>query len=217
MISPTTYSSRHSVTIQWSKDQPLVEASDLPDLKVSSNERAMRIEMIKVAASETAQSEGYVSTAALFLLFSGSPKEEKASLRLPVSFRELWQEFVEVRKNRLDSLDRQTVKNLRDLVRDQRERDDNRDVVLTAGFKNRSKAASGVNTPNGTSQHVAMSQLDASQELQHLWQRKISTPAYQHMLAGRMNLPMYQFRDVALSVVRQNQITILCGETGCGK
>ncbi|KAH0051792.1 hypothetical protein KCU96_g23263, partial [Aureobasidium melanogenum] len=37
------------------------------------------------------------------------------------------------------------------------------------------------------------------------------------MLIARSNLPMFQFRDVALDAVEKNQVTILCGETGCGK
>jgi len=54
-------------------------------------------------------------------------------------------------------------------------------------------------------------------ELKDLWQQKLSAPAFQQMLHMRQNLPMFQFRDVALSAVRQNQVLILCGETGCGK
>ena len=58
--------------------------------------------MTKTACPETVQSEGYVSTAALFLLFSGSPKEEKSALRLPPAFRDLWQEFMDARKEKRD-------------------------------------------------------------------------------------------------------------------
>ncbi|KAJ9621557.1 hypothetical protein H2203_007044 [Taxawa tesnikishii (nom. ined.)] len=152
--------------------------------------RSTTIMMTKIATPDVAQSEGYVSTAALFLLFSTSPKEEKAALRLPPAFRDLWQEFVNAKKERTDTTDRETVKSLRTLIREQVEREEDEDVVLTASFRNRSK---------------------------DLWARKTSTPAYQQMLVGRMNLPMYQFRDVALAAVEHNQVTILCGETGCGK
>jgi ATP-dependent RNA helicase DHX29 len=37
------------------------------------------------------------------------------------------------------------------------------------------------------------------------------------MLPGRMNLPVFGYRDSILSTVEKNQVTIICGETGCGK
>lgn len=217
MISPTTYSSRHSVTIHWSKDQEPIDASFMLDVTVRSVSRSTTIMMTKIATPDVAQSEGYVSTAALFLLFSTSPKEEKAALRLPPAFRDLWQEFVNAKKERTDTTDRETVKSLRTLIREQVEREEDEDVVLTASFRNRSKGTSGVSTPVSSDKTAGRGQADVSPALQDLWARKTSTPAYQQMLVGRMNLPMYQFRDVALAAVEHNQVTILCGETGCGK
>ena len=216
MISPTTYSSRHAVSITWQKEQEIVQAPYLVDVKVGSSEYSTTVQMISVAAPETLQSEGYASTVALFLLFSTSPKEEKVALRLPPAFRDLWQELCQARQKYTDTNDRQVVKTLRDLIREQQEKDEDDDVILTAGLKSRSKAASGVNTPSDPVANLPNPRNDERQGIKDLWSRKASTPAYKQMLSDRTSLPMFQFKEIALSAVRQNQVTILCGETGCG-
>ncbi|KAK6005188.1 hypothetical protein QM012_007967 [Aureobasidium pullulans] len=216
MVSATTYNSRHSVTVQWSKDQDIIDGSFTPDVNVASSDRRTVVTMTKIACPETLQSEGYVSTVALFLLFSNSPKEEKSALRLPPTFRDLWQELVDARQEKRDNADRETVKSLRELVKGQAEDDGDEDVILTAGFRNRNKGMSGVSTPIGDKVEK-ITKIEESQALRDMWARKISTPAYQEMLIARSNLPMFQFRDVALDAVEKNQVTILCGETGCGK
>ncbi|KAG9763961.1 ATP-dependent RNA helicase A, partial [Aureobasidium melanogenum] len=216
MVSATTYNSRHSVTVQWSKDQDIIDGSFTPDVTVASSDRRTVVTMTKIACPETLQSEGYVSTVALFLLFSNSPKEEKSALRLPPAFRDLWQELVNARQEKRDNADRETVKSLRELVKGQAEEDGDEDVILTAGFRNRNKGMSGVSTPVGD-KIEKITRVEESQSLRDMWARKTSTPAYQEMLIARSNLPMFQFRDVALDAVEKNQVTILCGETGCGK
>ncbi|KAG9525647.1 ATP-dependent RNA helicase A, partial [Aureobasidium melanogenum] len=216
MVSATTYNSRHSVTVQWSKDQDIIDGSFTPDVTVASSDRRTIVTMTKIACPESLQSEGYVSTVALFLLFSNSPKEEKSALRLPPAFRDLWQELVNARQEKRDNADRETVKSLRELVKGQAEEDGDEDVILTAGFRNRNKGMSGVSTPVGD-KIEKITRVEESQSLRDMWARKTSTPAYQEMLIARSNLPMFQFRDVALDAVEKNQVTILCGETGCGK
>ena len=217
MVSPTTYSARHSVTVSWQKDQEPIDASFSEDVTVQWRERKITITMLKVACSDTTQSEGYVSTAALFLLFSNSPKEEKSALRLPPAFRDLWQEFVEARREKRDAADRKTIKSLREVIRHTTEQEAEEDVVLTAGFRNRQKGLSGISTPIDGESKTLRNGVEESQNLKDMWLRKVSSPAYQYMLQSRMSLPMFQFREVALEAVEKNQVVILCGETGCGK
>jgi len=40
---------------------------------------------------------------------------------------------------------------------------------------------------------------------------------YQTMLKQRQELPMFKFRQKLLDTIVQNPVTVLCGETGCGK
>lgn len=217
MVSPTTYSARHSVTVNWTKDQEPIESSFTPDVTIQSNARKMIITMEKIACPDTTQSEGYISTAALFLLFSNSPKEEKSALRLPPAFRDLWQEFVESRREVRDAADREIVKSLRDIIRQKTEEEEDDDVILTAGFKNRQKGLSGISTPVDGERRDVKSGVEELQTLKDMWARKSSSPSYQYMLQGRQSLPMFQFKDIALDAVEKNQVVILCGETGCGE
>jgi HrpA-like RNA helicase len=46
---------------------------------------------------------------------------------------------------------------------------------------------------------------------------KMRSPAYLAMERGRASLPIYSYRTQLLETIQSSQITILCGETGCGK
>ncbi|KAF4540916.1 Helicase [Lasiodiplodia theobromae] len=216
-VSPTTYSSRHSVTITWTKDQEPIDASAIPDIICEVGPRSATFTMIKVATPGTQQSEAYVSVVALFLVFSVSSKEEKVYMRLPPTWRDLWAEFSETQKNITDEKDREMVKDLRGIVQETLEREDEDGVILMNGFKKRGK---GVGDGNGES-NLPIRSNEVSEEdaerLKEMWHRKTSTPSYQRMLAIRSQLPMAHFREAALSAVERNQVVILCGETGCGK
>lgn len=219
MVSPTTYASRHSVTIQWTKDQESFEYSFLPDVAVSYKPGRFTFTMTGIAAPEVAQSEAYIATAALFLVFSGSPKEEKAHLRLPPAYRNLWDEFARSKQNHIQAEDRTTVKEVRALIEQHQnpEDDDDDEVVFNANLRRRIDGASGASTPVKKQETRKSTQPVFVEELAQMWARKTSTSAYQRMLIGRMNLPMFHFRAAALDTIQRHQVTILCGETGCGK
>ncbi|TKA52114.1 hypothetical protein B0A49_11936 [Cryomyces minteri] len=173
--------------------------------------------MATVATPDTVQSEAYISTVALFLVFSTSPKEEKAYLRLPPNWRDLWAEFAELRKAKTDAVDRETVREFREMFREQITTEEEDGVVLKNGFRKRNK---GTGTPEEVEVVKPKSNgfsMANPEQLRDLWQRKCSTASYQRMLISRMNLPMFRFRDAALSAISCNQVIIICGETGCGK
>lgn len=138
-------------------------------------------------------------------------------MRLPPTWRDLWAEFSETQKNITDEKDREMVKDLRGIVQETLEREDEDGVILMNGFKKRGK---GVGDGNGES-NLPIRSNEVSEEdaerLKEMWHRKTSTPSYQRMLAIRSQLPMAHFREAALSAVERNQVVILCGETGCGK
>jgi len=217
LVSPTTYASRHSLTIQWSKEPETIDGEFMNMLKVEAGPTRTVFTMMKEATPDTAQSEAYIATAALYLIFSGSPKEEKAHLKLPPAFRDLWDEFAKFKRESVDASDRELVKELRKTIEKnvQPEVEEDDEIVFNPA-RRLNGAASGSSTPsrqdlqktNGT---------EPSQALREMWAQKRSSPAYQKMLTARMNLPMFQFRDEALETIEKNQITILCGETGCGK
>jgi ATP-dependent RNA helicase DHX29 len=186
---------------------------DVPGITTTVRHLQAKYEATSVATVSVEQSESYISTAALFSTSVAIPKEEKVYLRLPSNWRELYREFMDHRKTRIDTADRDAVKHYRSIVLDQIENDESDGVVLTSRFRARNQAAvsssasnSGYNTP--------VRELDG---LRDLWAQKASTPSFQHMLFGRKNLPVYGFRDEIMSTIDKHQITIICGETGCGK
>ncbi|KXT02088.1 hypothetical protein AC578_6690 [Pseudocercospora eumusae] len=219
MVSPTTYSSRHSVTIQWSKEQDAIESSFLPMIAVTQKATSLVVTMTRIATPDVAQSEAYVATSALFLIFSGSPKEEKAHMRLPPAFRDLWTEYANAKREHVLAVDGVAVKEVRALIEQHMSAEDDSDdeVVFDASSRRRLDGTSRTSTPVPRGEGNRSAGPEFSPEIQQMWQRKISTTRYQQMLIARMNLPMFHFRTSALETIQRHQVTILCGETGCGK
>jgi ATP-dependent RNA helicase DHX29 len=218
LVSPTTYASRHSLTIQWSKEPEPIDGEFMKMLKVEAGPTRTMFTMMKEATPDTAQSEAYIATAALYLIFSGSPKEEKAHLKLPPAFRDLWDEFAKLKRESVDASDRELVRELRMTVEKhvQPEVEEDDEIIYNPA-RRLNGAASGTSTPSSRQELQKTNGTEPSPALREMWAQKQSSPAYQNMLIARMNLPMFQFRDEALETIERNQITILCGETGCGK
>lgn len=163
------------------------------------------------ATPNAAQSEAYVSTAAMFLIFSSVRKEEKAYLRLPPVWKDLWAEYSELKRNRDMIADRKELKEIRALV-DAGYRDDGKPSQEPRAVISNSSPPKAA-----TSQIRTETNQEPSQNLQALWTSKCTTPSFRNMLRLRMSLPIWGFRDTILQTIKGNQITIVCGETGCGK
>jgi HrpA-like RNA helicase len=54
-------------------------------------------------------------------------------------------------------------------------------------------------------------------KLRSLFRKKQETPQYQSMLEARKSLPMFNYRQRLLEAIQENQVTVLCAETGAGK
>jgi hypothetical protein len=100
MISPTTYTCRHSVTITWSKDHDVEYDVEIAGVACHTYRKQITFSATDVAAVSIDQSESYISAAALFSISAPSSKEEKVYLRLPSNWRELYKEFLEHRRSR---------------------------------------------------------------------------------------------------------------------
>ena len=218
-VSLTTYACRHSAIIKWTKEQEVIDSSYLSVASVQSKPRHVTVTMIHEATPDTAQSEAYVATAALFLIFSGSPKEEKAHMRLPPAYRDLWLEFSQRKRESIDTADCETIKDLRSIVKKCIRVEDNSDeeVVFNASSRRLNGAASGASTPTSRPQTPRPGAPGVAQTLKDIWASKVAAPSYQRMLFVRMNLPMFHSKAMALDAIRRNQITIVVGDTGSGK
>ena len=218
-VSTTTYACRHSVAIDWSKEQDRLDSSYVQSVGVKYKPRHLTVTMVREATLNVQQSESYVATVALFLIFSGSPKEEKSHLRLPPVYRDLWDELLQSKRDNTDTADRNTIKDLRDLIATYTavETDADDEVVFNANSRRLNGSASGNSTPVSRSLTPAPGATEVSQDLKDLWARKVAMPSYQHMLSARMNLPMSNAKSNTLETIEKNQVTILVSETGSGK
>lgn len=221
IISPTQYACRHCVTISWSKSQEKAmdgtpDPAILLEQESSSRDRnrlaRISLSMINIAAVDSQQSEAYVATAALFCLFP----EEKSYLKLGQAWRDLWLDFVKARTEKIDALDREDVKVLRKIAGERLENARHEDIILTSDLRNQAQLSSP-HSGNGKSSHLIEIRNHLAMIAQDLWLQRTRSPQYHYMLQFRMALPMFSFRDYALSTIHSNSVIILCGETGCGK
>jgi ATP-dependent RNA helicase DHX29 len=224
VISPNTYSSRQSLMITWSKDQERVPDDSVSYISLEQRKAtrtpghvsAIKFTMNTVACTGNLQSESFVATVALFYIFSVSSKEEKVYMKLPAAWRDLYAEFGEARKHYVDSADRERLKMIRSTVQEHSQQQEEDGIVLAAAFRGRNKDSPRPGSSRNISPVKNVLPLPST-ELINLWDRVRSTPNYQRMLPGRMTLPMFDFKNIAVTAVDKNQVIILCGETGCGK
>jgi ATP-dependent RNA helicase DHX29 len=184
---------------------------------------------MSISTPDAKQSECYIATTALFLIFGSSAREEKVSTRLPPTWRDLWTEFAEAKKEKADEMDRDAIRTFRDMVREKRDQELEDGVLIHGAFKNRSSAR----TPDSSDELSAAKSTRPSltpEGYQKIWWDKSSSPSYQMMLVScqflrsyasandaqksRMQLPMWGFKDEVLSAIDQKQVVIICGETG---
>ena len=68
----------------------------------------------------------------------------------------------------------------------------------------------------GNSHAVGFSSEEIAQR-QKKWEKNISRPDMKSIIEGREKLPIAAYRDEIVSAVRENQVVLIAGETGCGK
>jgi len=66
-------------------------------------------------------------------------------------------------------------------------------------------------------QHVRSEVSPEGAKLQSFFHKRQKAPQYQSMLEVRKALPMFSYRQQLLDTIQENQVTVLCAETGAGK
>ncbi|TPX65487.1 hypothetical protein SpCBS45565_g05139 [Spizellomyces sp. 'palustris'] len=83
----------------------------------------------------------------------------------------------------------------------------------TSDTKNQNgRAAKVKKTPKGLADDPRL-----SQRLKNALASKCGAPEYQKMLAYREKLPSFKYKNQIMDALANNQVLIICGETGCGK
>ena len=187
----------------------------IDSLYCESNPESIKIDMVSIACPEINQSEAYISTVALFILFASTP-EQKVFMRLSSVWRDVWAELSDLRKAYHDAKDRDVLRELRSVIEEAEKNKQSSPSNDTEfhGSKSLKDQILVVKSSELQQQHLpALS----SNELKAIWVTKERSPSYQQMLLKRMDLPMYRFKQDLLSTIDKRQVVIVCGETGCGK
>ncbi len=168
--------------------------------------------MISIACPDATQSEAYISTLALFVIFASSPKEEKAYLRLPSIWREFWTELLVNKKEQDDAKDREVLRELGGMIDEHnRQIEEGNNPSINLEPLKHSVPEPGVPKP------LRLPAVIVPEEMRSLWSSKTSTTSYKLSLTSRISLPIWKFKDELLDAIEQHQVVIVCGETGCGK
>ncbi|PQE26304.1 helicase associated domain-containing protein [Rutstroemia sp. NJR-2017a BBW] len=211
LISDSSFSHRYSLRITWSKPQEPLTDTPLPQIEYGSSSKIQTFAMTSVSTPDARQSEAYIATTALFLIFGSSAREDKVALRLPAAWRDLWTEFAEIKKEKSDEEDRSAIKSFRDMVRAKRDQELEDGVLIHGAFRNRGSTRAQENIDESTTDKGAKSTFTPD-IYQRIWAEKSASQNYQRML-----LPMWAFKDEVLGAIDRSQVVIVCGETGCGK
>lgn len=197
--------------------QEPVVAMSVDKLICQSDARSVKIEMVSISCPTEAQTEAYISTVAMFLMFASSPKEEKVHLRLPSTWRDLWKELSQLKRDQEEAADCQVLRELRTMIAENGHANGNPDEQsngLTSKTLLKEHTTAARHQWQGYSPSLPSIQPD---DIKASWRSKVSTPSYQHILASRMSLPIWNFKVELLDAIMHNQVVIVCGETGCGK
>ena len=170
--------------------------------------------MAEVSTPDALQSEAFVSTAALFIIFSSSTKEGKVFLRLPPAWRGLWEEFSLSRNQTISALNREELKEILILFESTVNAIQPRELP-TGAIEGHSIPKTSIPATQATP--GADNTIFNDKDLVTMWSTKASLPSYMDMLKSRMLLPMWSFKNDCLTAIDDHQVVIICGETGCGK
>lgn len=144
----------------------------------------------------TAQlADDLVATVALHTIERDRPVQRM----LGAGFRDFWDELDAARREQRDAEARENVSHMQSLLRDR---------------------SGGVSLPKAAEERpLAPPQVRGGGESAALpdYAALTSSPSYLGMLPGRQNLPIAAQHDHILNTINSSQVTVLSGETGCGK
>ncbi|KAF9429911.1 hypothetical protein BGZ94_009026 [Podila epigama] len=165
-------------------------------------------EMKNEGCENMAEAENYVAT---LMLYGLTPLPLYRSL--PPTYRDLWLEWIDEKeaagrqaKKALDADRLSFIKTLASQV-PRRSGTDTKQVDNSSTVEEQTKAL--------TEQDVVVT--EAGKALQTSWQQRLERPSHKKLFEKRKDLPMYQFRDQLLTLLKAHQVLIVSGETGCGK
>lgn len=182
-LSESSYAQRHALKITLTKPVDFGELEAPDGIEFQQSKKQLSLAMSSIAAPDAKQSEAYVATIALFMVSASSSKDDKAALRLPPTWRDLYNELAEQRKEKVDTKDRNAIRVFRDMVRTKRDQELDDGVILHSAFRNRG-AGRGADGGEAGQNNGDGQVLQPPEFYQRIWHDKSSTHTYQSMLVS---------------------------------
>ncbi|KNZ63764.1 hypothetical protein VP01_1103g1 [Puccinia sorghi] len=220
VVSGGSRAIRASVEIKWSSRKVI----PTPVRKIANTCSKLNPQSLQTftmedeACRDETQAYNYVATLALFHL--NSQGLSSMHRYLPATFRELWDELEEKHKKEDDQNYLDLVKSLLTIFR---HRSSNTsclasDQALAAQRVKGSIPESPDEKHLLTTSHATLSgRTSGNVALMEEFAKRQRWHSYQVMLGYRTTLPIAVYRSQITTCVEQNQVILLCGETGCGK
>ncbi|KAK6516447.1 hypothetical protein TWF506_006354 [Arthrobotrys conoides] len=164
-----------------------------------------RFRMVNISCPTKIQADYFLATIVLYQLFP----EEKLYLRLNSVWRGYWQELVTETKMESDKREKRLLRWVRSATED---------IMLDSSPPgDKGRICPEVEVGDGKKIFYESLEFMTTQQIRSTYEAKITNPMYHYMLQGRMGLPIWAYRQQLLQAISENQVTIVCGETGCGK
>ncbi|PLW22095.1 hypothetical protein PCASD_17739 [Puccinia coronata f. sp. avenae] len=218
VVSRGSRSIRASVEIKWSSRKVIpTQAGKICNTSSKLNPLPLQIfTMEDEACRDETQAYNYVATLALFHL--NSQNWLSMHRYLPVTFRELWDELEEKRKREDDQNYLDLVKSLLSIFKHR-----STNGPFLASDQTTAIQRSKGSTPESTDDKHSLTtphdvgRTPGDMALMEEFAMRQHWHSYQVMLGYRATLPIAVYRSQITTAVEQNQVILLCGETGCGK
>ncbi|KAG7562714.1 hypothetical protein FFLO_01874 [Filobasidium floriforme] len=139
---------------------------------------------------------------------------------LPLPYRDVWDELEKIRTNWEDMANRQVWRKLDGLINPSGKKDSAEESVpVEESGKAAEPVAGSQAKPRGKKERTnGQAKLtEPDQRILDSWQVRANSQAYKKMMEQRETLPIASFREEIVNTLKNNQVLVLSGETGCGK
>lgn len=207
----TSFSSRLRLDIRWKSTTTINELSrsSLPtEVAFQQSRSSWSLKMQHVATKNNMQSEAFLATLALFLLTSSGTLSSKILQRLPKVFKGVLADLEKTRSDAVHKADLDTLRHLRCIMQATTDR------PLSNSVTSLQDQAQGASANHASPNHFTRRTPDAAMKS---WVQRADTLSYEKMQQGRRELPIYHYKQEILQALEQNQILIICADTGAGK
>lgn len=181
-------------------------------VQLDTSYKLMVIGMRDVAATSLRDSESYVSTVAIALLQELGLLDRNINIRLPRIWKDRLSAIEETKKEIEHAQRLKQIEMLQTLMKDTLSKRQTEGRQLGRFVHHGSLETTEADWA-GQGRHLGLH----GQQVRDNWLNKTTRSTYQSMQVYRSSLPVFNYKDEILNVCAENQVTIICADTGAGK